>query len=934
MNVFDLLSEDLKKLIASAGFEKPTPPQKRSIPLILNKENILLVSPTGSGKTEAVMLPLFDLIKNVDDEGIFALYIAPLRALNRDLLDRLINWCAKLKIDIQVRHGDTTQYQRRKQTLNPPKILITTPETLQSILIGKKLLQHLKSVRWVVVDEIHELAEDKRGVQLSLGLERLQYFAKHPIQRIGLSATVSNPHDIGKFLVGTTKDCQVVEVKKSRKINLSVEFPKPTSKDAKLKKKLLVSQETIARLRRIRELVENHNSTLTFVNTRQIAEILASRFHIWDPNIPIDIHHGSLAKESRISTEGDFKSENLKSVISTSSLELGIDIGSIDLVIQYMSPRRVYRMVQRVGRGGRSLDVVSKGVILTIDFFDTLEASVIAKRAKNFEIEKTRVYSLAKDVLAHQIVGLIITKKYITSDEIYSILKSAYPYRDLKKIDVDEVLDTLQDLYLIRKYEQGYGQSKRALIYYFTNVSTIPDQKKYKIVNITSNSIVGTLDEEFVATKGEKNLIFVCKGRAWRVVSIEDEKVVVESVNNPELAIPSWEGELIPVPYEVAKNCGKILRKFENKNFDDYLNSYPSDTNSKELINDTILSQKSYLIPSDKKIIIESYETYNIIHSYSGTKINETLGRVISTFLSSKLGTSVSTHSDPYHIAIRAPDIIEADEIKKLILDIDTNHIEPLLKLALKRTSMFKWRLFHVAKRFGAIRKDADMKGMNLNRILRSYQDTPLFDEAYREIFFDKLDIDGAILVLSKIQNGEISIQTTDKISPLSEPILDEISHFGDLITPNMPEREILELVKKRLLKKKMTLFCFTCKDYFGHFLVENIDNRPKCNICKSNYLTIFSKYDEDSLKALKKFSKGKKLKSDEKKVINKLRSVADLILEYGKRAIIALAGVGVGPTNATRILSRMHESERDFIKDIIEAEKVFAQTKQWWAKK
>jgi len=213
--------------------------------------------------------------------------------------------------------------------------------------------------------------------------------------------------------------------------------------------------------------------------------------------------------------------------------------------------------------------------------------------------------------------------------------------------------------------------------------------------------------------------------------------------------------------------------------------------------------------------------------------------------------------------------------------------VKPLLKLALKRTTLFKWRLFHVSRRFGAIRKDADMKGVNLNRILKTYQDSPLFDEAYREVFFEKRDIQMTSKVIQKIKDKEIEIVTTDRFSPLAEPILDEISHFGDLITPSMPEKEILKLVKNRLLKKKMTLFCFTCKDYFGNFIVENIIEQPICPKCKSKYLTIFSKYDEDSHKILKKYAKSQKLSRDEKRELQKLQSVADLILEHGKKAII-----------------------------------------------
>ncbi|RIB35070.1 MAG: hypothetical protein BXU00_03375 [Candidatus Nanoclepta minutus] len=358
--------------------------QELAIPKVFYGKNTLIVAPTGAGKTEAAVVPVFSRILDIREreevKGILAIYITPLRALNRDLLDRLYWWCNNLDISIAVRHGDTTQSERTKQSKRPPEFLITTPETLQALFLGKKLKDHLRYVKFVIVDELHELLDDKRGVQLSLGLERLVNFAGD-FQRIALSATIGDLDLAGRFIFGY-RDFDIAYWYGVKRYDIEVFYPRITEEDFELSRKLEWSPKIVWSLRKIKEILDRHRSVLIFVNTREMAELLVSRFKKWLPDYPIEIHHSSLSREVRERNERLFKEGKLKAIIATSSLELGIDIGHVDAVIQYMSPRQVIRAVQRFGRAGHKLEEVSKGYIITMDPDDYAESLVIKKKVE------------------------------------------------------------------------------------------------------------------------------------------------------------------------------------------------------------------------------------------------------------------------------------------------------------------------------------------------------------------------------------------------------------------------------------------------------------------------------------------------------------------------------------------------------------------------
>ncbi len=534
--------------MSAFGYTRPTEIQEIAIPRILERKNALLIAPTGVGKTEAAVLPVFHRYLEFREKeekkqrGIGIIYITPLRALNRDLLERMERWSAELGLSIAVRHGDTSKYMRRKQALEPPEMLITTPETLQAILPGKVMRRHLRGVRFAIVDEIHELAEDKRGAQLSVALERLagriaSYGGNPEFQRIGLSATIGSPEKIAKFLA-MDRGVEILRVSAAKEIEIRVERPRASKIDGEIAEKTYSSIGASARLRRISQLVGEHNSTLIFVNTREMAETLASRANILDMGAAI--HHSSLAQDVRIAAEREFKEEKHRALICTSSLELGIDIGSIDLVVQYMSPRQVTRLLQRIGRSGHRIGGKSKGVIIATDADDVMESLVIAQRALKEELEDVEIPAKPYDVLAHQLVGLTLDFGRVAKEDAFRLVKRSYVYRDLDRVEFGNVLELMSALRLLWSEGEHFGRTRLSRDYYFENLSTIPDERSYYVKDLATQRNVGVLDEAFVVHNAAPGNLIIFKGMPWRVLSMDERELVVEQADLAPGVIPSW----------------------------------------------------------------------------------------------------------------------------------------------------------------------------------------------------------------------------------------------------------------------------------------------------------------------------------------------------------------------------------------------------------
>ncbi len=897
------------------GFEEFTPIQELSIPSILDGKNCLLIAPTGSGKTEAAVAPIFSMMLDGEEsKGIEALYITPLRALNRDILKRILLWGEELGIKVGVRHGDTPQSERTEQSRSPPRFLITTPETFQILMTGKRLREHLKRIRCVVVDELHEFLGDKRGSQLVASLERLVDLAGLDFQRIGLSATIGEPEKAARFLVGVDRKVEIIEAPLDKGMRIGIEHPEGILSDAVIE--------------RIRELVLEHESTLIFVNTRETAELLAARFKILDPGLPVGVHHGSLSREARLEAETRFKNGTLKGLICTSSMELGIDIGSVDLVIQYNSPRQVTRLIQRVGRSGHTLDKVSVGTIIATDPDDIAEAAIIVS---SDELEEIKIHENPLDVLANQLYGMALTERVVSAPGAYAALKRSYPFRNLKWNTLVRVLRQLKDIGNVWWDEDRKEFSKRRGVYtqYYGNISMIPDEKSYRLVDITSNKGVGTLDESFVLGYGGKGAPFICGGAPWQVVETDEEKLLVKAAPAKDLtgAIPSWVGEEIPVSFDIAQGIGKLREEIsklpEDEAMEWILGHYPIDKNSAQALVDFISDQKETdsliraPVPTDRVVTVEMKGLHVVINALFGHKVNETLALLISSVISTRLGAQVLTNVQPYRITLELPGRIKKDEVERTLRSLEPKNVEWMLTRILKNSSAFQYRLVQIAKKFGFL--DKDFSRRLPKRVLEIMRESVMFDEAVREVQIDRLDAQRTREVLKRIEKGEIEISNIPFISPIGRA---GERYALSLVTPRRADKAILEGLKNRLMKTGIRECCINC-GWNSRRSVETIELR--CPKCTSQMLAVLSPYDE-SYKLLKK----KRLTREEKRDVRKMAKNAGLVVSYGKKGAMVMAGRGIGPDTASRIL-RIGKDEISLLRDVLGAEINYARTKRFW---
>jgi ATP-dependent Lhr-like helicase len=976
-DVFEQLHPNLKKLV-KRRFKEPTPIQKAVIPEILSGHNVLSLSETGSGKTEASLLPIFSNWLRDQPRPISILYITPLRSLNRNLMDRIMWWSSHLDLDASVRHGDTTQHERKLQAENPPDMLISTPETLQAILTGKILREHLKNIRYIVLDEVHELVSNKRGLQLSVGLERLKELISQSVssqsdktagnsspsalqaagthgsprkpvpQIVALSATVGTPDKVSQFFnLHKGSGCKIINTVKTKKTSLRVESPRPSRRDSELVQRMRVSPEIVARLKRIQELIKSKRSVLTFTNTREFAEILSSRLRTLDKKLQIETHHSSLSKDVRISAEDGFRDEKIKSLICTSSLELGIDIGSIDLVLQYQSPRQVGKFLQRVGRSGHTLSRTSDGILISGDPGDALESTVITNLALKGWVEPTKTYGQSWDVLALQTLGLSLEEYKIPAKRAYSIIKRAHPFRNLKYEEFLETCMLLQKLRLIwvdTKYsETGEPLLKRrnkAFEHYYFNLSTIPDVRNYKIVDNLSNRPVGTLDAEFIAMHGTPNTAFIVKGQAWRILDVGKSRVLVEPMAGIEAAIPAWEGELIPVPYEVAQEVSRlreeILALSEKKPRPQLIRkltkAYPITSDVALKLYNSLQAQKSYgFVPTRQEILIEHSSdeegSWLIIHAPWGSLINDTLGRALSHILTPRMG-SVGLQTDPYRIMLRLQTLSDWREVVQTLRRLKPTDLDSVIHESLPGGELFNWRFIHVCKRFGIISRDADFGKGYIRKISEVYQGTPPHREAINEVLQDKLDLEGAKEILHQLSRKKIKLKIKRGLSPWGEA---GVRKRYEILAPLKPEKEIFSIFTKRLLDTRLGLVCTHCGDWATIDSARDVPKHPHCPLCESIMIAVVpSKYIIEAQNLIKTKNKTNKFKPEQAEHLDYMLKTASLVASSGRDAAICLAGRGIGPTTAGRILSKMLRGD-DLLHEILKAERNYAKTKRFW---
>ena len=937
--VFKKLHPAIQRALAKHNFTEPTEPQIKAIPAVLEGENILLIAPTGSGKTESVALPVFHhILKKEERKGFSALYITPLRALNRDMLFRLKWWGEELGISVAVRHGDTTQYERRKQALNPPDFLITTPETFQNLLIGSRLREHLRGVSVVVVDEVHELAASKRGSQLSLALERVVEVSGE-FQRIGLSATIGSPEIVASFLAGTDRQIRIVDASSvSHAIVCRVVYPQPTPDDEDAAKELFCDPLIAAHLRKIRDIVEEKRSTLIFVNTREAAEILGSRFKMLD--IPIGVHHGSLSVDARVQAEDAFKSGKLEGLICTSSMELGIDIGDVDHVIQYGSPRQVSRLIQRIGRAGHRVGEVSSGTLIAVNADDIVEGSAIIEMAGNYEIERVIPHEKPADVLANQLCGMVLDFGEISLPHISAIVRRAYPFREMGREELSGIVDEIGEHRLVwrdggddHNADADADSVKRrgkSLHYYYQNLSMIPDEKRYDVYDIVSGKHIGALDEVFVVSFARPGAVFITKGEMWRIIELGD-RIKVEPIRDPGGEVPNWIGEEIPVPYSVTQSVGRIrgeiadlLKSGGDENaVRELMDRYPIDTDAAcEVVSLMQRQISSNIVPDDRTITIEpSGDRSVMINACFGHKANETIGRVVISLLAAKFGSSIGMEIDPYRIKLILPERIPITQIKEIIADILPEYAEPIIRITLKNTTLLKWKMVQVARKFGALGRDVEYDRISIRKLLDVYEETPMFGEAVREIMHDKLDIPCAESVFERIRNGEIEM-ALDSPSPLGHA---GFSGGRELLSPDRPDRSIIKMLKNRIMNDRVILFCVHCRKWVSRRKVKGVPDTPECPLCGSRMIAALKPWEDEEIKIVQK------RRETEKKRAKRVYKNANLVLSHGRIAVIALAARGVGPDTASRIIRKLRVSEDEFYADIFEAERNYVRTKRFW---
>lgn len=898
-----IIKREILDVVKKCGFKELNEIQREAIPLIKSGKNVLVVSPTGSGKTEAAILPVLEKIYENRPPAIYSIYLTPLRSLNRDLLKRLKFYCKNLGISISVRHGDTPRSERNKMVISPSQIIITTPETLNVMLSGKKLRELLKNVRVVIIDEVHELAGNERGYQLTLILERLRNIAGN-FQRIGLSATISNDTEIADFIAGGN-DISVVRHSQTKRCEYRVVAGWSTFSET-----LEYSNEYRNCISKILEEIDSSKATLVFTNTRALAEELGRIIKSFGRK-DVGVHHGSLSKELRVESEEKFKIGSLKALICTSSLELGIDIGHVDKVIQFNSPRQVMKFIQRVGRASHRLNEVSKGIVVGYRGDELEEAMIIARMALNNQLERIRIRLKPKSVLVNQLLGEVWCSKKVSLHYLYETFTRSYVFKDMSMDELKIIVDFLSKIKLIRYDGEHLYPTKRTREYFYENISMIPDENTYDVVNIEGKRI-GMLDELYVSEL-EPGDIFTLSGRAWRTLEIKDDRIIVEEVDYPSYS-PIWIGEEIPVDHAVASELGKVRRENVIESFvDEIAKNKINKWRESSLFDDSTIS---YHINDGEVILLGCF----------GTKVALALAFILSAYLGYKYG-AVEYKYNTYFIYIKLSKNARTciEEIREILSNAE--HIEDLIRIACKNSPIVNDIFIYVARKFGVMRKDADVREININKLKEIYYGTILYDEVVEKFIHDRIDIESTKEIIKKIRENKIKfirIQNLDEIR----------KYYLTNKESNILTEDVLERVLKRLLEEEILQICLSC-GHLWHTPVKEVSY--SCRVCGGTLLGIAPKYRENELNRLRNLIKSKDKilekanSSNTKKIIDEMLTTSYLLRVHGYKAAMCIAGRGIGVRKATSILKIPYKNDLELVRRIIEAEIEYAKTRKYW---
>ncbi len=854
-----------------ARYKEPSPPQRYSFKLIKEKKNMLVTAPTGSGKTfSAFMAVLSDLmnmsLNNQLEEKVYCIYVSPLRALNNDIYrnlnEPLSEIYADLSIDVKkitvgIRTGDTPVKERQRHLAHPPNVLVTTPESLAILLNSPRFMENLKDLKYFIIDELHELANNKRGVHLSLSMERLAEAIGHDFIRIGMGATLFPIEDAARFLVGYDKkgnerDCEVVDATWNKKLQFIAMSPVKdimNSKDEDVEKSLYATMNSI---------IKKNSTTLIFTNTRsgteRVVYNLAKRYGYGNEHIAA--HHGSLSRETRLGVEEMLKKGKLKCVVSSTSLELGIDIGSIDNVIQLGSPKSVARVVQRIGRSGHGFGNPAIGEVIVTNRDDLVECSVMLDSAIKRHLDSFNTPKNALDVLCQHIVGMALNKKWEV-DEAYETIKQSYPYHTLEKQDYLSVLRYLSGMYVGLESRRVYAKiwydekekvfgrrGKLTKLIYYLNLGTIPDEVSVDVVT-KENRHIGNIEEEFLA-RLKPGDIFVLGGRVYRFEYSRVMKAYVSDASGQAPTIPPWYSEQLPLTYELAISIGRFRAEFAeavsksakkekkmisklsrstlevNKDAKRILDQMPLDDNAKSSMFNYFMEQLLFTgyVPNDRFMLIEQTvddegkRNLIIFHSLYGRRINDAMSRLFGICIADKYDTEVGVNiTDNGFVLMTPKDVkITGKDVHGIIRSLGSSDLYSMLKANIRRTEMMKRRFRHCAARsfmilrnYRGIKIGVRRQHVNSQAILKAVEEMdpnfPILKETYREIFDDLMDLPRTSRIIKELADGTIDYKVISSSMP--SPFSHMMLTFGEADVIMMSDRRThLKMLRKQVLAK------------------------------------------------------------------------------------------------------------------------------------
>jgi len=804
--VYSLFEETIQKWFKKK-FGQFTPPQKMGIKLIAEGKNVLITSPTGSGKTLTAFIYSIDYLYRLIKKGelkdnVYVLYVSPLKALNNDIernLKEPLQELAQinqdfLKIRVAIRSGDSTSSDKARMLKNPPHILITTSESLGIALNAPQFSKSLESIKHVIIDEVHAFAENKRGSHLSLSLERLYDRIPHEVQRIGLSATVHPLDEMAKFVWGMEgnepREGTIVDVNYTKKQNIEVISPVEDfiyTSNAEVSHKLYGT---------LNKLIEDHKTTLVFTNTRSATERVV--FHLKqkmkeESKEVIAAHHSSMSRDLRLNVEEKLKKGLLKAVITSTSLELGIDIGNIDLVILLGSPKSVTRAIQRIGRSGHSLHEISEGKIVVLDRDDLIECIVLAENARKRMLDKIYIPKNPLDVLAQHIVGMAIERDWDIR-EAYALVKKSYTFSTLEWNDFLNVIKYLsgndgmlekRNVYGKIWYDESQGKfgrkGKMVRVIYYMNSGTIPDEVSIRVFT-KSKEYVGKLEEEF-AEKLTPGDIFVLGGKTYKFVSIRNMMVTVENAPSMKPTIPAWFSEMLPLHYDLGNKIrmfrDEMAKKMDEKqDISNYIAKvYKVNLQTAKAVETYFKEQKAYIgIPYYNELyvehIIEENLNHYVFHTLIGRKSNDAVSRALAYGLSKVHKHNVKVIINDNGFVITSKMAISKKEIETIL----QMNLEELLKSSISSSEILKRRFRHVAIRGFLILRKYKSHTISVHRqqfnaeiliklLKENMPEFPILKEAYREVMEDSMDLKNAQHYWEDLKTKKIKIIMKENLS-------------------------------------------------------------------------------------------------------------------------------------------------------------------------